>query len=385
MVTVATEHFLRFCADANIDHRHGGDSLRKYLLAYQRNLYHRPAFQTLFGDAFMNWDFVQRSLPRLECAHWLAIFRLIDFSKVPRERSVLKNIERHLLSMGLDRNLACAIFLIKNTNYVAAQVGIERLFCDHNVPDAYNQSLLFFAKSADEAFDLTELTAVFCHVLKCCEVDEAELEKQMQFVSLKEEELMASFKVKQIRMVGGRPRLRSKLREISTEADSVAGMGNYEKWCQQIGFPAVFAKPMRDKLYFLMAQPTALCPQDYVSAITRDVHVCKALENAPVKEPDATVLHRAITSLKLVEEPFKELFEFRSECLSSFPLVQLNAMTFNDLVHLYVCAYQKAEVWTEIWKQIVPLLSHQVIRDVEAFVAKHPFNFRAVMKIMNAA
>ena len=382
MVTLATEHFLRFCADANIDHRQGGDSVRKYLLAYQRNLQHVPAFQTLFAGAFMNWDFVQRSLPRLDCAHWLALFRLIDFSKVPRDKSILKHIERHLLNMGLDRNLACPIFLLKNTHFVTAQVGVERLFSDHNVPDAYNQSLLFFAKSADEAFDLLEVTAVFCHVLQRCEIDEAELERQMQFVSLKEEELMASFKVKQIRMVGGRPRLRSKLKEISAEADSVANMCNFDKWCQKIGFPAVFAKPMRDKLYFLMAQPPALCPQDYVSAITRDVHVCKALE--AVKDPDATVLHRAITSLKLVEEPFKELFAFRSECLGSFPLVQLNAMTFNDLVHLYVCAYQKAEVWTEVWKQIVPLLSHQVIRDVEAFTAKHPFNFKAVMKIMNS-
>jgi hypothetical protein len=49
-----------------------------------------------------------------------------------------------------------------------------------------------------------------------------------------------------------------------------------------------------------------------------------------------------------------------------------------------VCAYQHQAVWKEIWKKLVPLLSHQVIRDVEAFVQKRPFNFVAVLGILNS-
>jgi hypothetical protein len=64
--------------------------------------------------------------------------------------------------------------------------------------------------------------------MKQCEVDEAEIERQIQFVHLKEEELSASFKVKQIRMVGARPRLRSKLAEIHREVRSVRDLYDFD-------------------------------------------------------------------------------------------------------------------------------------------------------------
>ena len=381
----SVDNFMRFCVDANIDHRQISQSMRKYLLSYQRNLLHKGAFTALFGDAFMNWEYVERNLPRLDCAHWLAIFRFLDFSKVPRNKSVLQNIEKHLNSLKLDPNLlTCQIFLLKNMNFITSQLGVERLFCEHEVPDAYNKSLQFFAMSADAAFDMTEMTAVFCHIMQACEVNEQELEKQIQFVNLKEEELSTSFKVKQIRMVGGRPRLRSKLAAIQKEARSVRDMDNFDDWSQLIGFPNVFSLHMRHKLYFLMSQAHVPDHQEHVSGITRDAYVCNSLKNATVNTPEADVLYKVIVSLKLTEEPFKELHDFRCECINAFPITQLNAMKLNDLLHLYVCAYQHPLVWKDIWKQLVPLLSHQVIRNVETFVQKRPFNYMAVLGIMNS-
>ena len=89
----AVEQFMRFCNDANLDYRQINHSMRKYLLAYQRNLVHRAAFSLLFGDAFINWQYVEQNLPKVDCAHWLAVFRFIDFSKVQQNKSVLQNIE----------------------------------------------------------------------------------------------------------------------------------------------------------------------------------------------------------------------------------------------------------------------------------------------------
>jgi hypothetical protein len=379
----SVETFLRFCVDANIDHRQIGHSVRKYLLSYQRNILHRAAFVTLFGETFMNWEYVERGLPKLDCAHWLSVFKFLSFDKVPRNKSVLQNIERHLVHLKLDPNLTCPIFLLKNMNFITSQLGVERLFCECEVPDAYSKSLQFFALSADAAFDMTEMTAVFCHVMQLCEVDEAELEKQIQFVNLKEEELSSSFKVKQIRMVGARPRLRSKLAEIHKEVRSVRDLYDFEGWSSIIGFPNVFSLHMRRKLYFLMAQVHVPDPMEHVPSMTRDVYVCNSLRNAVVHTPEVDVLYKVIVSLKLTDEPFKELHDFRCECVNAFPVTQLNAMKLNDLLHLYVCAYQHPLAWKEIWKQLVPLLSHQVIRDVETFVQKRPFNFKAVLAIMN--
>ena len=380
----AVEQFMRFCNDANLDYRQINHSMRKYLLAYQRNLVHKAAFSLLFGEAFINWQYVEQNLPKVDCAHWLAVFRFIDFSKVQQNKSVLQNIEKNLISMKLDPNMTCPIFLLKNMNFVTSQLGVERLFCEYEVPDAYDKSLRFFAMSADAAFDNTEMTAVFCHIMKSCQIDEEALEKQIQFVSLKEDELAKSFKVKQIRMVGCRPRLRSKLADINKEAKSVRNLYDFDGWSQGIGFPNVFSLHMRRKLYFLMAQIHVPNPLEHVTSITRDMYVCNSLKEAAVMTPESDALYKVIVSLKLTEEPFKELHDFRCECISAFPVTQLNAMKLNDLLHLYVCAYQHPMVWKDIWKLLVPLLSHQVIRDVETFISKRPYNFNAVLNIMNS-
>jgi hypothetical protein len=268
-------------------------------------------------------------------------------------------------------------------NFITSQHGIERLLCEYDVADAYTKSLQFFALSADAAFDMQETTAVFCHIMKSCKVNEDELEKQMQFLHFKHEELATSFKVKQFRVVGGRPRLRSKLVNLQRESDSVYGMHSFGQWALKIRFPNVFSLNTKHKLYFLMSQVHVPDPIDRVYAITRDTHVINLLKTAPVMKPDVEILHAVISSLKLTDEPFKELQDFRCECVGAFPVVHLNSMRLNDLLHLYVCAYQNPLVWKDVWKLLVPLLSHQVIRDVDSFTQKRPFNYEAVLHILN--
>ena len=386
MASVAVDLFMRFCINTNLDYRQMRDSVRKYLLAYQRNILHRGAFTALFGEAFMNWDYIERNLPRLDCTHWIAIFKFIDFSKVPRtNKSALQSIDRYLSLLKLDGlDIACQVFLLKNTNFITAQLGVERLLCEHEVDDAYSKSLQFFALSADSAFDVTEMTAVFCHIMQECTVNEAELERQIQFVNLREEELASSFKMKQIRMVGGRPRLRSKLAAIKQESVSaVMKKDDFESWGRAIGFPSVFSLHMKRRLYFLMSQVHAVDPLEHIHTITRDGYVCNALSNAAVLKPEVDILYKVIVAMKLTDEPFRELHDFRCECLGAFPVTRLNSMLLNDLLHMYICAYQNQAVWKDVWKLLVPLLSHQVIRDVETFVHKRPFNFKAVLHIMN--
>jgi hypothetical protein len=385
MASEAVASFMRFCVDANIDHRQVKDSVRKYLLAYQRNLLHKGAFSALFGDgSFINWEYAERRLPAMDCAHWMAVFRFVDFSTVPRRGSILKRIDETLVSLGLDPALACPLFLITNIRSIPAQAGLSRLLSDHYVPDAYDMAMRYLSKSADAAFDMGETTTIFCKIMLECTVDVDALERQIQFVNVKEQELAESFKVKQIRMVGARPRLRSKLAEISQDVNkSVRNLDNFREWSQTIGFPAAFSMQVRRKLYFLMTQPHIPNPLDHVASITRDTHIHSALKSAHVMVPEVEALHTLIASLILTDEPFKELHDFRCDCMNAFPAKEKNAIDLNGLLHLYVCAYQHPKVWREIWKQLSPLISHQVIRDVEAFVQKRPFNYGQVLAIMN--
>jgi hypothetical protein len=42
----------------------------------------------------------------------------------------------------------------------------------------------FFAMSADLAFDSTETTALFCHIMKTAVIERNDLEKQIQFIQI---------------------------------------------------------------------------------------------------------------------------------------------------------------------------------------------------------
>ena len=224
MASESIGHFIKFCMDANIDHSQHSDSARKYMLAYQRNLERKNAFKVLFGEAFINWEYAERGLPKMDAVHWINLLRYFGFSKVGiQAKSILSSIQQRLRTLGLDSDadFACRVFLLTNMNFISSQLGLERLFCEREIPDAYNKSLRFFALGADAAFDVLDTTATFCLVMRECEVDDAEIEKQLQFLKLREEELCNSFKVKQIRAMNGRPRLRSKLVDVKRDVNSV--------------------------------------------------------------------------------------------------------------------------------------------------------------------
>lgn len=53
-----------------------------------------------------------------------------------------------------------------------------------------------------------------------------------------------------------------------------------------------------------------------------------------------------------------------------------------QILQLYVAAYQAPFIWKEAWKHLVGVISVQIIRDVEGFVASHPFAEAEVMRFL---
>jgi hypothetical protein len=50
-----------------------------------------------------------------------------------------------------------------------------------------------------------------------------------------------------------------------------------------------------------------------------------------------------------------------------------------------VAAYQASGIWKDAWKHLVGVISVQIIRDTEAFVARHPFADAEVMRFLVAS
>lgn len=55
-----------------------------------------------------------------------------------------------------------------------------------------------------------------------------------------------------------------------------------------------------------------------------------------------------------------------------------------QVLQLYVAAYQAAGIWKEAWKHLAGVISVQIIRDVEEFVAGQAFAERDVMRFVLA-
>ncbi len=54
------------------------------------------------------------------------------------------------------------------------------------------------------------------------------------------------------------------------------------------------------------------------------------------------------------------------------------------MLQLYVAAYQAAGIWKEAWRHLAGVISVQIIRDVEEFVAGQAFAERDVMRFVLA-
>ena len=54
----------------------------------------------------------------------------------------------------------------------------------------------------------------------------------------------------------------------------------------------------------------------------------------------------------------------------------------NEVFRLYVAAYQHRPVWKEVWKLVKPILSTQIIKDVEAFTNIHPMDCYSTVSVI---
>lgn len=56
-----------------------------------------------------------------------------------------------------------------------------------------------------------------------------------------------------------------------------------------------------------------------------------------------------------------------------------------QVLKLYVAAYQVRSIWKQIWTSIYPVISPQIIRDVETFVSSVPFAVEPFVRILRTS
>jgi hypothetical protein len=81
----------------------------------------------------------------------------------------------------------------------------------------------------------------------------------------------------------------------------------------------------------------------------------------------------------------QELNHFRTRCFCSFASHQKQNLSLTEVLKLYVAAYQIKTMWKQLWTTIYPVMSPQIIRDVETFVAATPFAVKPFVEILKTS
>ena len=405
MVTLAPGHihgdaghamnmYCKFCSDVSVASDDPTASVLKMLVLFQKNVNVQKAYTSLFTDkSFLDWERVfllKNNRAYNDSSTWVVMVQYLDirlqeseFRTLSREHPLFAHFADCLRKarMTVEPSSMAALYLLVNISRLESLHTFEQFFSMRENRDVRKEALMFFSQLANVQFDRDEQTTALIALLRQhCVVRSSIVMQELDIMQQRANELQGLFRQKVMRAVLGRPRLRSKLK-AQPAAGSMFQLDFLSHWCNTIRFPNVFSLTQKKRLYFVMSQ-VHLDHQHYIKTLLPDRDFSDTVLKYPVKQPEVDVVYETISACRVINEPFAELHQFRAECFHSFALEQKARLRLNDLLHLYIAAYQQPSVWKSVWKLVFPVLSIQIIRDVESFVDRVPFCHAEVIAIM---
>lgn len=146
----------------------------------------------------------------------------------------------------------------------------------------------------------------------------------------------------------------------------------FDEFCRIVRFPNSMSRLLRLRCYLLASHSHLFDFREKTGHLVSS-DVARSINSIPVVFPDHECLRMGIETLTLRMRPFEQLNQFRQRCFVSFSINQQKVLNLTQILHLYVAAYQKPDVWKQVWKGIFPVMSTQISRDVENFVATTKF------------
>ena len=394
-LTLVAETLVSAGETYSVDVRNMRDLCVKAFILSLKYVSRQAVWAAVFPDAFVDWALVRPAANALGDLHlWLPLVELFSWEGVERlepHHPPLAGMRRAMRAAALDQgswDLPCQLLLLQMLQGVPCLQALQLMTCRALKRDTHQSCALLLAALSDTPFTPEVCAAALAAVLSepHLRVDVAPLEAHLRAASTRRGDIAAALRQKSMTSHLGRPRLRD--RQTVTDQQKVSldsALGTWESYtafCQLHQFPNVLSETVKTRLYFLAAQ-TAWDWRPHVAAILHhDGDLCARIGKYPVSRPDLRILHRCIEGLAMDgSPPFQEMIDFRNRCFRSFPVSHAQRTNLTQVLRLYVCVYQNPAHWKDLWKQQVPLLSPQIIRDCEAFAAQAPFNAAAFMAL----
>ena len=367
----------------------------KALILSLKYVNRKELFSSLYPYDFADWDLAERTASNTlgDAETWLTLLSLLDWPQLTDKHRV--EIETHhaplalvkaaLKSNNLDSpgwGTACRVLILQLIQGLQCMHAVELLTSRMLAKSTHEATMKLLAGMYDTKHLPEEYLKTLAFVLSpdSLTVQETGLTQTLAIIAAQREEHKLNLKMRSMQMVALRPRLRDKLKtSLLTEqrkehVDSESGTwDSYNGFCHAHHFANTLSDRIKRQLYFLAAQ-TRWDWGRYVSRLIDNADIEERVRQRPVLQADCSILHWVIENLSMDgRAPFKEMMAFKSKCFASFPVVHVQRMTLTQILRLYVAAYQAPNVWKDVWKNQIGVISPQIVRDCEAFVEGNAF------------
>ena len=370
----------------------------KSLILSLKYIEKKALFLALFPDEFADWDLADRTLGAAgntlgDAETWLCLLSLLDWphltdkhkTDIDTHHKPLAVIKHTLKLHNLDTpgwGTACRVLILQMIQGLQSMHAIELLTSRILNRNTHESTMKFLAGLYDTKHLPEEYLSTFAYILSpsCITVNEQALVQTNASIQSQREEHKMNLKLRNLQMVSLRPRLRDKLKTSllaehhKEQVDSKMGTwDSYIGYCHAHRFPNTLSDRIKRQLYFLAAQ-TIWDWTELVHCLIESKEIEDKVKQLPVIQADMGILNWVIENLSMDgRPPFKEMMAFKARCFVSFPVVHVQQMTLTQVLRLYVSAYQAPNVWKDIWKEQIGMLSPQIIRDCEVFVEANAF------------
>ena len=386
---------LKISDEYNIDQKDLPSLVIKTTVISLKYIDNRALFEALFPDQFADWKLAERNLKLTnalgDTEPWLCLLGLLDWPSLANDKLMEKShpplaqIKAALKAQNLDQpgwTVACRVLILQLIQGLQSMHAIELLTSRLLQKNTRDSTMHLLAS----LYDSKHLPSAYFDTLQYIlsppniSINSSILTQTMAIISTQREEHKLNMKLKSMQMVALRPRLRDRLKSslmAEKHLENVDGQlgtwDSYAGFCHTHRFPNNLSDRVKRQLYFLASQTN----WDWRPHISRFIHMEEMqarVQERPVTQPDANVLNWVIENLSMDgRPPFPEMMAFKARCFGSFPVIYVQKMTLTQVLRLYIAAHQPASVWKDVWKSQIGILSPQISRDCESFVAANAF------------
>jgi hypothetical protein len=399
------ESFIRFCRDFGCDAQDSSQSMKKAIISSIRSVTVKDAIEAIdTNHSFIDYDLLKQNSEYNRFGddmEWIKMTHLLHFDVesetmmhdirqgVPSIYFLINLIQDMKLTEVISLQNMLKMYLLTNIKQLTSRHVLE-LFCSDLLHrDVSREVLVLTSLLADQRFDQEQFTKDIIWLLKHLRFDES-FEREYQFFIKQELSLQDVMKQRKMQnLTRDRVRLRERIPKSENvkwksqricSAESQEALDSFNGWIARVRFPQITTRRMKLNAYFIRCQPN----MDHAFHINKHyIHdVAAIILQHPITIPETNVVRNVIDSIRMHMQPFPELVEFRRECFAGFAQKDSRGLTWLQILQLYIAAYQYQPIWTQCWTSILPILSHQIISDVEKFTSNKTYNGDAVVDIL---